>query len=83
MLNRRGLITGLISLVAAPTIVRASSLMPIKVMEQPGVFTESQMRELLRTIWANSYRPQTIIIGPLARDSIAYAFTNGMREGEA
>lgn len=30
MINRRGLITGLISLVAAPAIVRASSLMPIK-----------------------------------------------------
>lgn len=33
MLSRRGLITGLISLAAAPAIVRASSLMPVKVME--------------------------------------------------
>jgi hypothetical protein len=32
MLNRRGLITGLISLVAAPAIVRASNLMPVKMM---------------------------------------------------
>ena len=32
MINRRGLITGLISFVAAPAIVRASSLMPVKNM---------------------------------------------------
>lgn len=31
--NRRSLITGLISLVAAPAIVRASSLMPIKAIK--------------------------------------------------
>jgi hypothetical protein len=31
-MNRRGFITGLISLVAAPAIVRASSLMPVKQM---------------------------------------------------
>jgi hypothetical protein len=29
-MNRRGFITGLISLVAAPAIVRAGSLMPVK-----------------------------------------------------
>ena len=34
MLNRRGLITGLISFVAAPAIVRAASLMPIKVFDK-------------------------------------------------
>lgn len=33
-MNRRGLITGLISFVAAPAIVRASSLMPVKAMKQ-------------------------------------------------
>ena len=32
MINRRGLITGLMSLVAAPAIVRAGSLMPVKNM---------------------------------------------------
>ena len=32
MLNRRALITGLISLVAAPAIVRATSIMPIKAL---------------------------------------------------
>jgi hypothetical protein len=30
MLSRRSIITGLMSLVAAPTIVRASSLMPVR-----------------------------------------------------
>jgi hypothetical protein len=33
MISRRSLITGLISFVAAPAIVRASNLMPVKVME--------------------------------------------------
>jgi hypothetical protein len=32
MLSRRGLITGLISFVAAPAIVRAASLMPVKAL---------------------------------------------------
>lgn len=34
MIYRRSLITGLISFVAAPAIVRASSLMPIKAIPQ-------------------------------------------------
>lgn len=32
MIHRRSFITGLVSLVAAPAIVRAGSLMPVKVM---------------------------------------------------
>jgi hypothetical protein len=35
MLNRRSLITGLISLVAAPAIVRPTSIMPIKSLILP------------------------------------------------
>jgi hypothetical protein len=38
MISRRGLITGLISLAAAPAIVRASSLMPVKIMEPIAAF---------------------------------------------
>jgi hypothetical protein len=40
MIRRRSLITGLISLIAAPAIVRAGLLMPAKVMEPAltGVF---------------------------------------------
>ena len=37
-LSRRSLITGLISLVAAPAIVRVSSLMPVKAMEPEAAF---------------------------------------------
>ncbi len=33
MLSRRSLITGLVSLVAAPAIVRAGSLMPVKALD--------------------------------------------------
>jgi hypothetical protein len=33
IINRRGLIIGLVSLVAAPAIVRASSLMPVRAIE--------------------------------------------------
>ena len=33
MINRRSLITGLISLAAAPAIVRVESLMPVKVIK--------------------------------------------------
>lgn len=36
-MNRRSLITGLISLVAAPSIVRASSIMPVKQVILPVV----------------------------------------------
>lgn len=32
MIGRRGFITGLVSLVAAPAIVRAGSLMPVRTM---------------------------------------------------
>jgi hypothetical protein len=40
-INRRSLITGLISFVAAPAIVRAGSLMPVKLMTplMPDVFS--------------------------------------------
>jgi hypothetical protein len=33
MISRRGILTGLVSLVAAPAIVRVTSIMPVKVME--------------------------------------------------
>lgn len=35
MINRRSLITGLVSLVAAPAIVRVSSIMPVKALPPP------------------------------------------------
>ncbi len=60
-LNRRSLITGLISLVAAPAIVRAGSLMPVKLVEL-------SIEDLLRLRIADAERVlavsmQTIIYG--------------------
>lgn len=38
VITRRGLITGLASLLAAPAIVRASSLMPVKMLPTGALF---------------------------------------------
>lgn len=43
MINRRGLITGLISFVAAPAIVRASSLMPVKAVKVDYTFRSFEL----------------------------------------
>lgn len=60
MLSRRGLITGLISLAAAPAIVRASSLMPVKQMLETPTLTTMRFvgygggfssGEVAATIW--------------------------------
>lgn len=58
MIGRRGFITGLISLVAAPAIVRAGSLMPVKVIE-PGITYRDpyRLREWgSRRPWANGWK---------------------------
>jgi hypothetical protein len=49
--SRRSFITGLVALVAAPAIVRAGSLMPVKVLE-PSLSVE----ELLRLRMEEAYR---------------------------
>ena len=49
MLNRRGLITGLISLVAAPAIIRVNHLMPISVVEDINVATNPMWKT--RYLW--------------------------------
>lgn len=50
-LSRRSLITGLISFVAAPAIVRAASLMPVRAFEEPVLIrlglSLTTIRELL------------------------------------
>ena len=47
MIGRRGFITGLISLVAAPAIVRVTSLMPVKAVEPEYVWrTYAEIDEL-------------------------------------
>lgn len=43
MIGRRNFITGLVSLVAAPAIVRAGSLMPVKTVSLRSVITPSEM----------------------------------------
>ena len=40
MLTRRGLIGSLATIIAAPAIVRVSSIMPVKVMEAAGLYPE-------------------------------------------
>lgn len=46
MLQRRSFITGLISLVAAPAIVRAGSLMPVKMMIEPKFLSGTELNAL-------------------------------------
>ena len=57
-LTRRGLITGLVSFVAAPAIVRASSLMPVKAWAEPLIVgPEMTATEVLRRQqeWARQF----------------------------
>jgi len=57
-LNRRSLITGLISFVAAPAIVRAQSIMPVKLMapefQVPPVYFQDRM------FWVTKDEPQIV-----------------------
>jgi hypothetical protein len=52
MIGRRGFITGLVSLAAAPAIVRSGSLMPIKAIIEPAIryraISMDEMVELMR-----------------------------------
>ena len=50
ILSRRSLFTGLVSFVAAPAIVRASSLMPVNVIPNEWV-TAAQTRLALQNRW--------------------------------
>lgn len=68
MINRRGLITGLISLAAAPAIVRASSLMPVKVIK-----SEISIYELMQIILKANER---VVLGML-ENSIMYGTSVG------
>lgn len=52
--SRRSLLTGLIAFVAAPAIVRAGSLMPVKQMLIPGPTIITPEWEEVR--WVGSYR---------------------------
>jgi len=50
MINRRSLITGLIAFGATPAIVKASSLMPVKVMKCDPIQFEPYYDEFFETI---------------------------------
>ncbi len=66
-LSRRGLITGLVSLVAAPAIVRAGSLMPINICLVP--------QERLWGAW-NTYNREVLPALP-ARVQLTAWYFNG------
>ena len=59
-LSRRSLITGLISLVAAPAIVRAGSLMPVKQMIEPVRFAVGPVYVGERWFWVKCLEPTII-----------------------
>lgn len=60
-LSRRGFIGGLIGIMAAPSIVRAASLMPVKVMEP--VFTLDMLEECRRVAaFAAAQRPLYLVL---------------------
>lgn len=65
MINRRGLITGLIAFAAAPAIVRASSLMPVKPM---AVFDDGYIFSIVHpSTWAD-----------LMREGVVTEFSSGV-----
>lgn len=55
MINRRSLITGLISFIAAPAIVRASNLMPVKTMLPTIFFDEEACRKAMDVLIQYNY----------------------------
>lgn len=63
MLNRRGLITGLASLIVAPAIVRATSIMPVYTWKEVSINVATY------PYWVRPYRlddPLNCICGPNA-----------------
>lgn len=53
VINRRKLITGLISFVAAPAIVRVESLMKLPKPEK--VMTREEILKIMDKLWANGF----------------------------
>ena len=60
VINRRSLITGLISFVAAPAIVRVESLMPVKVIKQ---FNPEELWDKITNFAYNEPIPNGILYG--------------------
>jgi hypothetical protein len=67
MIERRKFLTGLISLVAAPAIVRAGSLMPVKA-ERRLLFTEYYCNRVIRTYMdVEAIRDRNILLNVYGR----------------
>lgn len=67
MIERRSFITGLFALVAAPAIVRAASLMPVKSVVYPrsGLTRIRMADELIATVDASYQSGAGLIVDPL------------------
>jgi hypothetical protein len=70
MIHRRGLITGLISLIAAPAIVRASSLMVVKALVIPS-----------HPVYASGLSASGLSMGDLVEFPDAPGFPTGISPG--
>lgn len=66
MLSRRGLITGLVSFMAAPAIVRASSLMPVKALIEPPIFIDEDLT------WGGEFVYRAVALGNSVTRSALY-----------
>lgn len=67
MISRRGLITGLVSLVAAPAVVRAQSLMPVVFVPKGYLLCDG------RTVKARHY-PELAKLMKELPDTVVYGF---------
>lgn len=61
LIARRAMISGILGVIAAPAIVRASSIMPVK---RHGDY----LRDVLKTAWTNGGNPTTVMVGRYQSD---------------
>lgn len=70
MINRRGLVTGLISFVAAPAIVRAQSLMPVKTIP-PATYSTYKIGDWISICEPNVSLPSGLHLGSYRITSVS------------
>ena len=70
-LSRRKLITGLIAFGCTPAIVRASSLMPVKVMET-SIFDVDECQKIINEIQSYLYDKHQNVIDKYVEDVFIY-----------
>lgn len=66
MIGRRGFIAGLASLIAAPAIVQASSLMPVRGIVMPVSFGEPLMAGLTAQVWDDQFFTEYLLLNRFA-----------------